>query len=399
MPPCHGRRGPRPTIRPAAVPLVARDASRVGATFLRAVWDSAALVLAPRDHSPALSQRDLPLRPIFQAQLVNRSFGDPGVYVDLMFERRAILLDIGDITALSTRKLLRVSDVFVSHTHMDHFCGFDHLLRVRLGRDTGVSLYGPPKLISQLEHKLAAYTWNLVANYQTDFVILAHEVDSEGRVRRARFRSRVRFEREALPETSAPEAVLLDEPSFRVRVLPLEHHDITSLAFAFEEAVHINVWKNRLEELRLPTGPWLTELKRQVRAGSPDETPIRVHWRTREGSYDRPFSLGELKRRVLEFVPGQRVCYVTDAADTERNRNALRQFLRGADLLFIEAVFLEADREHAERKAHLTARAAGEIARAAGVRAAVPFHFSPRYLGREEALRREFMQAWQTTAG
>lgn len=355
-------------------------------------------MVAVRDHGPAPSHRDRPVRPIFQAQLVNRPFGDPGVYVDLMFERRAILLDVGDITALSTRKLLRVSDVFVSHTHMDHFCGFDHLLRVCLGRDTGVSLYGPPRLISQLEHKLAAYTWNLVANYQTDFIILAHEVDAEGRVQRARFRSRGRFEREPLPETFAPEAVLLHEPSFRVRALPLEHHDITSLAFAFEEGVHINVWKNRLEEMRLPTGPWLTELKRQVRAGSPDETPIRVHWRTREGSYDRTLSLGELKRRVLEFVPGQRVCYVTDAADTERNRNALRQFLCGTDLLFIEAVFLEADREHAERKAHLTARAAGEIAGAAGVRTAVPFHFSPRYLGREESLRQEFTHAWQATA-
>jgi len=29
------------------------------------------------------------------------------------------------------------------------------------------------------------------------------------------------------------------------------------------------------------------------------------------------------------------------------------------------------------------------------VRAAVPFHFSPRYLGREEELRREFEQAWK----
>jgi ribonuclease Z len=59
---------------------------------------------------------------------------------------------------LSTRVLLRVSDVFVSHTHMDHFAGFDHLLRVCLGRDSGVRMYGPPNFISQVEHKLAAYT-------------------------------------------------------------------------------------------------------------------------------------------------------------------------------------------------------------------------------------------------
>jgi ribonuclease Z len=334
------------------------------------------------------------MRPIFQAELVNKSFGDPGVYIDLKFQRRALLFDIGDISALSTRKLLRISDVFVSHTHMDHFYGFDHLLRVCLGRDRGISLYGPAGFISQVEHKLAAYTWNLVENYKTEFVLVAHEVDALSRVRRARFSSHDRFARSELPELETAQGLLLQEPSFCVRAVPLKHHDITSLAFAFEEGVHINVWKNRLADLRLPTGPWLTELKRQVRAGAPDETPIRVHWRTREGAHDQILALGALKRSVLEFVPGQKVCYVTDVADNEHNRSMLVAFLRGADLLFIEAVFLDADRAHAERKAHLTASGAGSIARAAAVKSAVPFHFSTRYMGQEEALRQEFNDAW-----
>jgi len=151
----------------------------------------------------------------------------------------------------------------------------------------------------------------------------------------------------------------------------------------------------RLEELGLPTGPWLTRLKEQVRAGASDDTLIRVHWRTREGPRDEMLAIGELKAKVLEFVPGQKVCYVTDVADTPRNRGTLAEFLGGADTLFIEAVFLNEDRSHAERKAHLTAGAAGEIARATGVRAAIPFHFSPRYFGREAELRREFEQAWK----
>lgn len=328
--------------------------------------------------------------------LVNPPFGDPGVLVDLKFERRAILFDIGDITRLPTRKLLRVSDVFVSHTHMDHFAGFDHLLRVCLGRDSGVRLYGPGRFIAQLEHKLAAYTWNLVQNYATEFVITAHELDADGHLQRARFRSRERFVREALPEQRAPHGVLLDCSSFQVRTIPLEHHGIPSLAFAFEEHTHINVWKNRLDELGLPTGPWLSDLKEQVRAGAPDNTPIRIHWRTRSGGHDEIVSLGELKSKVLEFVPGQKVCYVTDVADNPLNRETLTPFLRRADLLFIETVFLDEDRQHAARKAHLTARAAGEIARVADVRTAVPFHFSARYLGREEELRREFETAWRT---
>jgi ribonuclease Z len=278
---------------------------------------------------------------------------------------------------------------------MDHFAGFDHLLRVALGRDTGVRMYGPEHFISQVEHKLAAYTWNLVHNYQTQFVIEAHELNSDGRVRRARFCSRERFNRESLSDSSAPAGVLLDEDEFRVRALPLEHHDIVSLAYSFEESTHINVWKSRLEEQRLPSGPWLTELKKQARAGASDDTPIHIRWRTRDGPVERSMPLGELKRRVLEFQPGQKVCYVTDAAGHERNRERIIEFARNADLLFIEAVFVDADRDLAARKAHLTTTQAGEIARAAAVRKAEPFHFSTRYWGSEEAHRAEFSDAWR----
>jgi ribonuclease Z len=330
------------------------------------------------------------MRPIFRAELVNGPFGDPGVYIDLKFARRALLFDVGDVTSLSTRKLLRVSDIFVSHTHMDHFAGFDHLLRVCLGRDTGVRMYGPPRFIEQLGCKLAAYTWNLVENYETDFIITGHELLDSGRLKRAVFRSKRRFECEPLEEAEAPDGLLLEEPQFRIRTRPLDHHGIPSLAFSFEEGVHINVWKNRLEELGLPTGPWLTELKQKVRDGEPDESPIRVRWRTREGSREETFSLGELRSSVLDFEPGQRVCYVTDVAGHEANVRALVDFLADADLVFIEAVFLDEDRAHAERKAHLTARCAGRIARLARARMAAPFHFSPRYLQREADVRREF---------
>jgi ribonuclease Z len=334
------------------------------------------------------------LRSIFQARLVNGEWGDPGVCVDLKFQRRALLFDIGDVTGLATRVLLRVSDIFVSHTHMDHFAGFDHLLRVCLGRDTGVRLYGPPSFIAQVEHKLAAYTWDLVQNYATDLEIQVSELHGAALVQRARFRSRNQFRREHLPDIATEDGLLVAEDQFRVRAVPLEHHQIVSLAFAFEESTHINVWKNRLQERRLPSGPWLTELKSLVRAGKPDDTPIKVRWRTREGSRQETFSLGALKRDVLEFVAGQKVCYVTDASGNERNQERIRNFVQAADLLFIEAVFAEADCELAARKSHLTATQAGSIARAAGVRHAVPFHFSARYRGgQEDVLRSEFLRA------
>jgi ribonuclease Z len=334
------------------------------------------------------------MRPIYQAELVNGVFGDPCVYIDLKFERRALLFDIGDVSRLPTRKLLRVSDVFVSHTHMDHFAGFDHLLRVCLGRDNGVRLYGPRNFIDQVEHKLHAYTWNLVGSYASDFTILVHELDAGEWLRRAQFRSRNRFEREPLAVARSFNDVLLQDEQFQVRARPFDHHGLSSYAFELEERTHLNVWKNRLDELGLPTGPWLTELKRRVRAGEPDDTTVEVTWRTRHGPRTERFALGELKQRVLESVPGQRVCYVTDVAGHEDNRRRLIAFLHEADLAFIEAVFLDADRAHAERKAHLTAAQAGSIVRAAGVKAAVPFHFSTRYFPQERPLREEFERSY-----
>jgi ribonuclease Z len=333
------------------------------------------------------------MRPIYQAELVNGVFGDPGVYINLKFSSRALLFDIGDISALPTRKLLRITDVFVSHTHMDHFAGFDHLLRVCLGRDAGVRIYGPRNFIDQVEHKLHAYTWNLVENYVSDFTVTAHELDGQ-QMRRALFRSQSRFRREPLPDAAIVDDVVLQDQQFQIRARPFDHHGLPSYAFAFEEHTHLNVWKNRLEELGLPTGPWLTELKRRVRAAEPDDSPIEVRWRTREGSRSERFSLGELRSRVLESVPGQRVCYVTDVAGHEANARELISFLRAADVAFIEAVFLEADREHADRKAHLTAAQSGAIARAAGAKAAVPFHFSTRYFPEERSLRAEFERSY-----
>lgn len=332
------------------------------------------------------------MRPMFAPELVNGPFGDPGMFLDFRFERRALLFDLGDLAALPPKKLLRITDVFVSHTHMDHFVGFDRLLRVCLGRERSLRCYGPPGFLGQIGHKLAAYTWNLVENYPVDFAIEAWEIDPQWRARGARFRSHQRFEPQPLAEQHMPDGVLLDESAFRVQAAFVDHRT-PCLAFAIEEKMHVNVWKNRLAELGLPVGPWLKELKRAAVSGAPDETPVRACWRDRNGAHERVFPLGQLKTEVLRFVPGSRIGYVTDLSYTAENARRVAALVAGADLLFIECVFLEADADHASRKCHLTARQAGAIVRAARAKRAVPFHFSPRYLEREAALRAEFEAA------
>ena len=333
------------------------------------------------------------MRPAFDARLVNGPFGDPGVYVDFRFEKRALLLDLGDNAALAPRHLLRITHVFVSHTHMDHFIGFDRLVRICVGRHAGIALYGPPGFVDQVERRLGAYTWDRVERYDVELVLTATEVDAQGATVAARFRTRTGFAREPLPPGRIDGDVLVDEARFRVRCALLDHRT-PCLGFAVEEKMHVNVWKNRLTELGLEVGPWVAELKRAALDGAPDDTPIRAVWRDRHGRHEREHRLGELKG-ALEFVRGQKIAYVTDVVFHAANQARIAALAHGADTLFIESVFLDADGAHAALKQHLTARQAGTIARAAAVRAVVPFHHSPRYAGREAELAAELEATWR----
>ncbi len=327
------------------------------------------------------------MKPLFHPSLVNGPFDDPGLYIDFLFEKRAILFDLGDLHLLPPRKILRVSHVFVSHTHMDHFCGFDRMVRILLARDKRLQLFGPPGFIDRVEHRLASYTWNLVDTNPVDFTIIAWEFDGEN-LRSARFRCRNRFFREQEVVSSTADGVLLDDESFRIRSMTLDHR-IPCLAFTLEEKYHVNIMKNRLLEQGFPVGPWLTELKTAVLRGDHDNGLFRVWWRKDGTVQERFIELGILKEEILRIVPGQKLTYVTDVACSVENVARIRELAAGSDCLFIEAMFLHKDEERAREKYHLTARQAGTLAREAGVERVIPFHFSAKYTGHGEELLRE----------
>lgn len=327
-------------------------------------------------------------RPLLHGRLVNPPFGDPGVYVGFMFEKRGLLFDLGDLQPLSDRKLLRVGHVFVSHTHMDHFTGLDRLVRIFLGREKTLHLFGPPGFIDRVAHKLAAYTWNLVAGYPTDFTLMVSEFGADGMLTRARLRCRAAFAPEMLDPMATRNGVLVDEANYLVRAAVLDH-GTPCLGFALEEHRHVNVWKNRVEAMGFRVGPWLRDLKQAILRDDPDDAPFRVRWRENGAIRETQRPLGELKAELTQIVPGQKIAYVTDVAWNEDNRAAILALAGNADLFYIEAAFLDEDAELAARKRHLTAAQAGVLAREAGAKRMVPFHFSPRYSDREDTLYQE----------
>jgi ribonuclease Z len=324
---------------------------------------------------------------LVQPSLVNDPFSDPGLFIDFRFGRRALLFDLGDLTPLSPRQLLRVTHCFVTHTHMDHFAGFDRLLRVCLHRTAPLHLIGPTEFADRVEHKLMAYTLNLLDQDSVDFVIVVSEFSDGGFGRTCEFRAREAFRRREIPAVSRSSDLLLDEEEFRITATVLEH-GTPCLAFAFEEKLRVNVWRDGLRQLGLPVGPWLREAKCAVRQGAPDDTELCVHDRL-------VISLGKLKTHALRTARGQKIAYVVDLTYSERNVEKVIELVKDADQLFIEAPFLDEDATIAAERRHLTARQAGDIAKRARVHRLSPFHFSARYRDRVDELTREVGEAFR----
>lgn len=230
--------------------------------------------------------------------------------------------------------------------------------------------------------------------------IEAHALEADGSHVHARFSSLHRFERDDADGTDdviadAKGEVLLDDPLVRVRTSVVDH-EMPVLAFALEEKAQVRVAADRIAAMGLTADAWLRTLKDAVLLGAPDDTPIDVAWRDHHGAHLQRRTVGELRPVVLDTVHGRRIGYMTDLRFTEANVDQLMQLLADVDLLHIESVFLHADCDHALRKNHLTARQAGEIERRLRARHVVPFHFSPRYRGREVELRAELFAAWST---
>jgi ribonuclease Z len=311
------------------------------------------------------------LKPLLHAELINSPFGDPALFVEVLWEHRALIFDLGEIGTFRPARLMKISHAFVSHTHIDHFIGFDTLVRLMLNREKELKVFGPPGFLANVRGKLAGYTWNLTEGYP--FSVMAAEVHGD-RILFETFRSQRRFVPEDRKE--APFTGILEEDAhLKIASAHLDHF-IPCLAFALEERFHINVNKERLEQMGLPIGPWLKELKEALWRGEPDEFPLAVPLGGKGKA--RGFSLKEL-REAVAITPGQKIAYVADCRFTEDNARRILQLAAGADLFYCEAGFLDRDRERAEERGHLTARQAGQLARQAGVKKLQVFHFSPKY--------------------
>lgn len=151
--------------------------------------------------------------------------------------------------------------------------------------------------------------------------------------------------------------LLFEDKHFTLTAFSVQHRGPDCFGFTFEERTRRPFLAEKAEQLGVPHGPE----RRLLAAGSPVTLP--------NGRIILPEAvLGEPQR-------GAKLCFVGDVSHT----GPLHKLVEDADLLAIEATYLEEDKELAKQFGHLTASAAARLARNSGVRQLVLHHVSRRY--------------------
>lgn len=312
---------------------------------------------------------------LVDATLVNGVFGDPLLLLQIGHQKRCLLFDLGYHGPLSARTAHQVTDVFISHAHVDHICGFLWLMRCRIGHYPSCRIFGPPGLAKNIAGMIDGILWDRIGDKAPHFDI--YEVHGN-QLHHWQIAAGSPLSK-ALDVRTIKDQIIWQEAQFQIRAVTLDHtakdcgpgNPFTPvLAYAFEPLRQVNVRQERLRALNLSAGPWLQVLKDHVLNGVRD-AEIQVN--------DRTFLSGELADQILLKSAGKRLVYATDLADSTKNRSVLCSLAQDAHTLFCEASFMNGDRDLAGFTGHLTTKACGEIGTEAAVQHLIPFHFSGRY--------------------
>lgn len=325
-------------------------------------------------------------------KLVNGLGGDPAVYVQLNQSSDCILFDAGSLESLSNRELLKIRVVAISHTHLDHFIGFDRLVRVNVPHFRTLEIIGPTGIIANVRSKLQSYTWNLLDEGQLNFVV--HEIDGSGRAKAVKLTNDNQFEPISMDLYSEAQVILDTTSGTNVHLTSIRgpslkatpvDHGTTVLAYCLEmQSSHV-VSKNALNQLNLAPGPWISQLQKMASIGSFD-AQIDI-----DGT---SWQAGELAGRILASRPGEKLMYVTDIIFSADNVAKLVKLADGGvDLLICESNFLQRDRDKAQKKYHLTSYQAALLAAAINAKVLQVFHISNIYSDNFSVAEEEAAQA------
>ena len=300
---------------------------------------------------------------------MNSPFEDTAFFIRNVYKPDALLFDCGRIGGLSNSDVLSITEILISHTHIDHFYGFDRILRGTLLSGKKFRIFGPPGIIKNVQGKIDSYTWNLIKSYPVSYEVIELNEERE-EYRTAYFSAADGFER---ADGSLKHSELRLSGDFRLDFEFFDHR-VPSVGYRVTEPPMVAVAKEKLEANGFKSGKWLAELKDKVLAGELDAV---IPAETADGEIK--ISVGEAAKKVIEPVKSQSVTYITDIAPSYENVTKAIQFADDSTILLIEGMFMKKDVLHANFKKHLTLDLSKYIFKESGSQFVRFFHFTSRY--------------------
>lgn len=240
------------------------------------------------------------------------------------------LVDCGEGTQIQMIKYKirrsKISHVFISHLHGDHYFGLVGLLNTfgLLSHSQELHIFGPAALQQIIELQLQ------VAETQLPYALHFHVVDGN--------------------------ATLVDNEQIRIKSFRTDHR-IPTYGFSFEEKRdRRKLIIDKVEEAGIPVS-FYNSLQQGLDYIKPDGSVIAN------------------RELTTAPVPGKKYAFCADTRYDERIIEHIRDF----DMIYHETTYLDNFQEQAYNRFHSTTRQAGRLALKAGVKRLLIGHFSSKY--------------------
>ena len=275
---------------------------------------------------------------MFEIVFLGTSASAPSVHRGLssllvQHEEFRFLIDCGEGTQRQILKsgvgFKRLNQILLTHGHLDHILGLGGLVSTFLRWEVmeEIEIYGTRHTLDRV-HDLVFGV--VLRGYREKPPVTLHEIS---------------------PGT------FFETERFTISAFPVDHRGSSSLGYRFQEHSRRPFLPEKAQALAIPPGPWRRDLVAGKEVRLPDGRQIKPEQ-----------VLGDEKQGTSLVVIG-------DTGHVEK----LKSFVQGADALVIEATYIEAEAELAERFDHLTASQGAALAREAGVRQLFLTHLSRRY--------------------
>ena len=250
----------------------------------------------------------------------------------LNFHEKLFLLDCGEGTQIQLRKygvkMQKISRIFISHLHGDHFFGLIGLLSTLnlFGRKKDLYIYSTQELRDIIDLQLN--NTETILNYNLIYVF---------------------------PEKDK-ESIIYEDSKLIIKAFPMNHR-VTTFGFVFmEKDLPRKIRKEKLSGLDVPL-----EEYNKIKKGA--------DFIDKDGKIFK-------NEDITQSPPNSRsFAYCSDTIFDE----GIVKYIKNVDTLYHEATFSEEHAEDAKNKFHATAKQAAIIAKKASAGKLIIGHFSARY--------------------